>query len=310
MPERRIEPWKIAVGYAAFSLFAFLFFFYVTFPYGALRERLEMEAAAQGYEIRIDSMGPGFFGVTARDVSLRRRAEPGAAAPPEPLQIDSVAFRPALIPLGLAFRASLLEGTISGSVGGIGDLDLDVEANDLDLAAGNMKAFTGIALAGTLNGRFSLEVPRVKPPGPNTRGAAEPDFAQATGSLVLDGDAVEINGGTVTVPMYGQPTPVDLPKIALGELDAKVVFDKGQGKVDSLAAQSSDVDLQGSGSIKLARRLELSELNLELRFKPNPEFQKRLGMIGAGLSMLQVDRRDPQYRMGRVTGFLGRPTFR
>jgi type II secretion system protein N len=309
MPERRIEPWKIAVGYAAFSVLAFLFFFYITFPYQALRERLEAEAAAQGYQIEMRGMGPGFFGVTARNVSLRRRATPGINTPAEPLQVESIAFRPSLFPLGLAFRASLLDGTITGSVGGVGDLDLDLKASDLDLSAGNMKAFSGLDLTGTLNGRFSLEVPRVTPPGQGQR-AAEPDFGQASGSLVLDGEGVGINGGTLTVPMYGQPTPMDLPKITLGELNAKIVFDKGQGKVDALEAQSSDVDVRGSGTVKLARRLELTELNLELRFKPDPQFQKRLGMIGAGMAMLQVDRQDPQYRMARVTGYLGRPSFR
>jgi type II secretion system protein N len=227
--------------------------------------------------------------------------------------VDSIAFRPAVLPVGLAFRAKLLDGTVSGAIGGIGDLDVDVKASDLDLSGGNMKAFSGLDLAGKLNGHLSLEVPRSAPAavaGGNPRRAAEPDFAQASGELVLDGDALAVNGGTLTVPMQGQPTPVDLPKIAFGDLDAKIVFDKGQGKVESLAAQSTDIDLQGSGTVKLARRLEFSELRLELRFKPDPEFQKRLGMIGAGLSMLQADRQNPQYRLARVTGFLGRPSFR
>lgn len=311
MPERRrTEPWKIAIGYAAFSLLAFFFFFYVTFPYGALRERLQTEAAAQGYQLEMRGMGPGFFGVTARGVSLLRRPTPGDNARLEPLQVDSIAFRPSLLPLGLAFRASLMDGKITGSVGGLGELDLDLEASDLDLSAGNMKAFSGLDLSGTLNGRLTLDVPRVTPAGAGQRAGAEPDFAQATGSLVLDGEDVVLNGGTVTVPMYGQPTPVDLPKITLGQLNARVAFEKGQGKVEALEAQSTDVDVKGSGGVKLARRLELSELNVELRFKPDPQFQKRLGMIGAGMSMLQVDRQDPQYRMARLTGFLGRPTFR
>ena len=309
MPERRIEPWKIAVGYAAFSVLAFFFFFYVTFPYGALRERLQAEAAAQGYQVEMRGMGPGFFGVTARGVSILRRPAPGENAKVEPLEVDSIAFRPSLLPLGLAFRASLMDGTITGSVGGLGDLDVDLEASDLDLSGGNMKAFSGLDLSGTVNARLTLDVPRVTPAGPGQR-AAEPDFAQATGSLVLDGEHVVLNGGTVTVPMYGQPTPVDLPKITLGQLDGRIAFDKGQGKVDKLDAQSTDVDLRGSGSVKLARRLEFSELNVELRFKPDPQFQKRLGMIGAGMAMLQTDRQDPQYRLARVTGFLGRPSFR
>src|SRR5919197_1274378 len=198
MPERRTEPWKIAAGYAAFSVLAFLFFFYVTFPYGALRERLQAEAAAQGYQIEMRSMGPGFFGVTARGVSLLRRPAPGENARVEPLQVDAIAFRPSILPLGLAFRASIMDGTIKGSVGGLGDLDLEVKASDLDLSAGNMKAFSGLDLAGTLNARLTLDVPRVSAPaGGGGQHSAEPDFAQASGSLVLDGDAGGGNGGTI-----------------------------------------------------------------------------------------------------------------
>ena len=312
MGERQIEPWKVVAGYAAFSAVAFLLFFYLTFPYQALRERIEAEAAAQGYDVQMKGMGPGLFGITARKVSVRRRPTTGEPPSGEPLLVDSVAFRPALLPVGLAFRASLLDGTVSGSIGGIRDLDIDMTASALNLSAGNMKAFSGLDLVGKLDGRLSLEVPRISPPavGSGPRGAAEPDFAQASGVLALNGDDVAINGGTVTVPMQGQPTPLDLPKIALGDVDAKIAFDKGQGKVESLTAQSADIDLQGSGTVKLARRLEFSELKLELRFKPDPEFQKRLGMIGAGLSMLQADRQNPQYRLARVNGFLGRPSFR
>src|SRR5919197_137771 len=144
MRVRPLEPWQVVAGYAVFSAVAFLLFFYLTFPYRALRERIEAEAAARGYDVEMKGMGPGLFGITARDVGVRRHPNPGEAPSGEPLHVDSIAFRPALLPVGLAFRASLLDGTVTGSVGGIGDLDLDVKMRDLNLSGENMKAFSGL----------------------------------------------------------------------------------------------------------------------------------------------------------------------
>ena len=70
------------------------------------------------------------------------------------------------------------------------------------------------------------------------------------------------------------------------------------------------MELAATGTLKLAKRMEYAEPNLEVRFKPDPEFQKRLGLIGSALSMVGPDPKDPAWRMGRLTGFLGRPAFR
>src|SRR5919197_3072488 len=186
MGERHIEPWKVVAGYAAFSAVAFLLFFYLTFPYQALRERIQTEAAAQGYDVQMKGMGPGLFGITARGVSVRRRPTTGEPPSGEPLLVDSVAFRPALLPVGLAFRASLLDGTVSGSIGGIRDLDIDMKASAQDISAGNMKAFSGLDLVGKLDGRLSLEVPRISPPavGSGPRRGAGPGLCPARGGVV------------------------------------------------------------------------------------------------------------------------------
>lgn len=311
--ERHFARWQIILGYALFALVAFVFFFYLTFPYEGVKDRVVAEARAQGYELHIRSMGPGLFGITAHDV-LFKSAKPAqqVAGMPEQesqaLEIESISVRPSLFPLGAAFHANALGGTASGSIGGLSSLVIDADLDELDLSLGNLPGFTGLQLAGQLDGSLSLKIPRTAPTGAKT--PPEPDMGQASGSLDLEGSDVTINGGTVVVPMYGQPTPMDLPKIILGNLDAKVEFDKGQGKLETLTAKSSDLDLSGQGTVKLAKRVEYSELSLQLRFKVQDDLKKRLGPMSMALSVLQRDPKDPTYNSARVTGFLGRPNFR
>ena len=49
---------------------------------------------------------------------------------------------------------------------------------------------------------------------------------------------------------------------------------------------------------------------MEIRLKPDPEIQKRLGLLGSAVSMIGPDPKDPTWRLGRLTGYIGRPQFR
>lgn len=309
MGDRQTATWKIVLGYVAFAIAAFVFFFYLTFPFDTVRTRLESEASATGYDLDIGKLGPGLFGVTATNVNVRRKGQPGDDGKPnEPLHIDSVALRPSLFPLGLAFRANAFGGKVTGAVGGIHDLSLQVNLDGVDLSKGNIKGFSGMDLAGTLNGAVNLVVPKTVVGGPNAKGPEEPDFGAANGSIVLEGSEVTVNGGEVNLPSMGGA--MGLPRIVLGNLVAKVSIEKGQGKFETLTAKSSDLNLMGSGTLKLAKRLEYSEPNLELKFKLEDELKKRLGPLSMGLTMLQSDPKDPTFRVAHLTGFLGRPNFR
>ncbi len=308
----RKRTFKLVSAYAAFASFAFLFFLYVTFPYDVVRQRLVAEAGAAGYDLHVGGLGPGLLGVTATEVLVKSRTPPAEGQPERgALVVDKVALRPALLPPGLAFRASLMDGVATGSVGGLGDVKLRVNLDELDLSKGNLQAFSGLDLAGTLSGRVDLSIPKAAAPAPGGgKGPEEPDLGQASGEIVLDGNGVVVNGGTITVPMYGTPTPMDLPRIAFGDVDGRLAFDKGAGTLEQFEARSDDLTLMGSGTLKLAKRPEFSDTNIDLRFKAEPEFMKRLGMVAAGLSMLKADPQDPSFRVAKVTGFIGRPNFR
>ncbi|MFL5355312.1 type II secretion system protein GspN [Archangium sp.] len=315
--ETKTARWKLALGYGAFSLVAFVLCLCLTFPYDSLRRRAVDAAADAGYALRIGSLRPGLRGLTATNVRISKVPNgmtpelqsmlasnaamlPGPEELGEPLNLDSVAVRPALLPLGVAFHANLLGGSVSGNVGGLSDVQVAVTLSNLDPSAGNLKAFSGVDLAGKLNGTLNLTLPK-------TRG--QPDLSQANGQLALDTKELIIQGGNVMVPMYGTPTPMDLPRIALGNIDARIKIEKGLGTVETLQAKSDDLEIQGSGTVKLGQRLDVSQPDMDFKLRAEAEFVKRLGLIGAGLTILPTDKADPKFRVAHLGGFFNRPNF-
>lgn len=309
MADTPLATWKRVLLYAAFSLVALVAAIFITFPYDTLQDRLKAEADSAGYNLKLGSLGPGFFSVRATKVQLAKKAANPDAPAPEPLVLDSLSVGPSLFPPGLKATGSAFGGSVFARVSGISTTSVKVELDDLDLSKGNLKAFSGIDFAGTVDVALALSIPRAAV----GNGPAEPDLGQASGTFSLSTRALAVNGGTanIAIPMYGpEPTPLDLPKIVLGDIDGKLKFDKGAGTVEEFKGKSADVELAATGTLKLAKRMEYAEPNLEVRFKPDPEFQKRLGLIGSALSMVGPDPKDPAWRMGRLTGFLGRPAFR
>jgi type II secretion system protein N len=320
MAEKKTSLWKRIVGYSAFALFALVTTFFLTFPYDTLKDTIRTAALGQGYALRIGSLGPGLLAVRASKVEVSKvladppQGAPAAAKdapPPVPLMVDSVSIGPTFFPPGVAVKLNLLGGDITGRVSGLsGTRRVRVDVEDLDLAKGNLKASSGIDLSGEIEAHLDLSIPLVNgAPG----APAEADLAQASGSMSLETKALAINGGTanITIAQFGpDPTPVDLPKILLGELIGKVKIDKGAATIEEFKSKSPDLEINIGGTIKLAKRLEYAEPTMEVRVKPDPEFQKRLGLLGSALSMIGADPKDPTWRLGRLTGYLGRPQFR
>ncbi len=317
MAEKKTSLWKRIVGYTLFALFSLVAAFFLTFPYEATREIVRAQALAQGYALKIGSLGPGFFSVRAHQVELSKiqtGPDPvlGADAPPPvPMVIDSASVGPSLFPPGIAVKLNLLGGGITARVSGLGSTRrLRVDVEDLDLSKGNLKASSGIDLSGEIEAHLDVWVPFASA-APNL--PPEPDLAQASGTMILETKGLAINGGTanITIAQFGpDPTPVDLPKILLGELSGKLKIEKGAATIEDFKSKSADLEIKVGGTMKLAKRLEYSEPNIEVRVKPDPEFQKRLGLLGSALSMIGADPQDPTWRLGRLTGYLGRPQFR
>lgn len=298
--------WKWVLGYVGFFVVALIFGLYVTFPYDTLKTRVQREADLAGFYVKMDSLGPGLLGVTADEVRISKKAADDAADAPPALFIDKISVRPALFPPGVAFRVKLMGGSITGNIGGLGDVSVRASVDEVTLSEGNLKAFSGVDLAGIVNGKLKLDIPAVAPPGGKEK---VPDLSQANGSLTLEADSLGVNGGSMMIPMGGEPVPMDLPKIAIGTVEVEIPIEKGLATITKLHAKGTDLELFLAGTLKLARRIEYSEPAIDLKIKAEPQFVKNLGLIGAGLSMLGPDKTDPTFRAARITGYLNRPNF-
>jgi type II secretion system protein N len=320
---KKVPLWQRATGYTLFGLLAFILFLFLTFPHQAFWGRVKDAAAMGGYYLRVDDYGGGPSGLTGYGVKLAKAVQEGSDTPQPALELDSLSLRPTLLPPGLAFKVKAFGGKISGTVDGFSLLKLgrpppanrvdvagqalvQVDMDHVDLSKGNLKAFSGIDLAGVLDGRVDLKVPVTGLPGAP---AYALDPGGASGTVTLNGGNLAINGGSVTVPMMGDSIPMDLPKVNLGKLDALLKFDKGVGTIDTLKAKSDEVDIQASGTLKLARKIEYSEPAVDLKLKLEQPLMTRLGAVAAGLSILPPDRQDPTFRVARWSGYLNRPRF-
>lgn len=295
--KKKMSLWKRISAYSAFVSFALVTTFFLTFPYDALRERVKQEADKAGLYVRMGSLGPGLLGLRATDVQVSKKAVGDQV--PESVNIDSVSVGPSFFPPGLSVKAKLLGGSVSTRVSGMSTSRIKIDAEDLDLSRGNIKGFSGVDLGGTVEAHVDVTLPQ--------------DMSQATGSLKLESKGLTINGGTanLTIPQFGpEPAPIDLPKIVFGDVNGAITIDKGLATIDEFKTKSSDLEIAISGTTKLAKRIDYAEPNLEVRIKPDPEFQKRLGLVGSALSMIGADPKDPSWRMGKLTGYLGQPRFR
>ncbi|GEN08768.1 type II secretion system protein N [Myxococcus fulvus] len=310
--------WKVILGYGAFALVAFILCLLLTFPYETVRARIINEAAQAGLAVRIGSLRPGLSGVTATNVRVSKPPQPlsadllgklisgeglpGAAELGEAVIIDSLAVRPTLFPPGVAVRANAMGGTVTASVGLLGDSKVRADIDGLKASGGNLPGFLGVDLDGVINGTLALTLPKGKTP--------EPDLSLANGELTLDTQGLIIKGGKASIPMGGgNSMPMDLPQVALGALVGRINFDKGLGTVQELKLKGEDIEALATGTLKLGKRLEYSEPAMDVNLRLDPEAQKRLGLLAAGITIFPPDKKDPSFRAARLGGFLNRPTF-
>jgi type II secretion system protein N len=295
--------WHRTAAWVGLGVFLFAFFLTLTFPYDAVRARIASEADAAGLWVRIDGMGPAFLGVSARGVRVGERPD-GLGPPAQTVRVDRLTLRPSLFPWGVGFSATLFGGDAGGAIGTGGAPKYRVHFDRLSLGKAGVGTLTGVDAVGTVDGELSLDVPTSGPQG------GQPDLSQASGRVRLTGTGLEVKGGTVTIPLMGQPTPVDLPPLNFGRLDADIPIDKGVGTIKALRLEGPDLDIQGTGTVRLARAIVYAEPDVTLRIRPMPDFLRRMGMIAAGFTQLPVDPTDSAYRNAKLTGYLGKPTLR
>lgn len=214
---------------AAFFAFAFVLAFRWTFPVRALKERLILEASAQGWQVDSADVGPaGIVGMRATDVLLEDQTGTKVA-------LDEISVSLRLLPLlvgrrSVAFDVRLWDGRIHGTADVAGDLRFEATMAGLDLArALPLRQALRLELLGTVNG--SADVSLGSGAAPRPRGRIDVEIANGG-----------INGGQLPLP--GMSTPLTIPKVGLGRLTAQVVLGDGKGTFDRLEARDGDAEVR------------------------------------------------------------------
>ena len=281
MPGRQIPKWLPYVGYPAFFFVALLLFIHLTLPYDAIQARLVDEARASGYQLSMNSLGPGmFFGVTAKGVMLSsEKPTASTAAPDAPTSaflIDSVTVRPGIFPPGLHVSARAFGGEIDGylSSKAKGVSAIELHGQGLELARAGLKPLVGLDMEGKLKFDVDMTV--------NTT-----DFAKTNGTIKISGKDLALNGGTVNM--------IDLPKANLASLDIKLKAENGKTNIDTFTLQGGDIDAKADGDINLAPAIQTSRVKAKVEFKPSEDWLGKNSFIKTGLSMAGHANRDGYY---------------
>jgi type II secretion system protein N len=263
-----LKGWKRTAAYAAFFAIAFALALRQTFPADAVRERLVLEAAAQGWQVKVADVGPGgFLGVRFTGVTLESRE--GARLPVEELRAS---LRPLSLlrgRMGVSFDARLFEGRVQGLFEeGRGARRLAADLQDLDLSrAAAVRRAVGVDLSGTLRGNVDLTL--------DLR-----DGTKSTGKVDLRVDKAALVGGAVQLAALGGP--LTLPRAELGTVVAQASVKEGKALFDKLEAKSPDVDAAGEGlAVTLQPRLAYSPIYGKARVKLEEGFWQKGG--GAAL---------------------------
>jgi len=291
-------PWRsigrnAGIGFAFFSLFM-----YLTFPWDAVRQRLESDLSTSfsspqsPAQVTIGSMHSSWFtGVVLDQVMLSRpdptTGNPRAARLPE-LRLRISPWSLLRGQRWLSFSAKAMGGQLSGEVLDSKQLSsLNLSGSGLQLAeAKDLLSFFGLSsgidfgavdLAGatTLKGDMSFK--------PN-------DLMSLKGHLKVDVDHAVLKGGTVA--------EIDLPEVDLGKIELTAHAQEGRFDVDRFQIDSPDVSVESDGVfLTLNQNLGYSLPHGKIRVHFGEEIQKRIPYLGMGLSAIKAPDRDGFYSL-------------
>jgi type II secretion system protein N len=293
-------------GCAAFFLLCFVVFAYLTFPYERVRDLLVSKVQASNTpgapvtKLSIGELGPNWLtGVVLTSVALERSAEtPGD--PPTRLTADELKLRAAPFKLlfggmGVHFTASAGEGDVTGSYDASkeGPTHVQAELDALDLARVGIGSLLGLPLAGEASG--TLDVTLSDKP------------AETQGNVDLRIEHVKIGdakGAKLKVPGMGSALTIDT--IDAGTLELKMTIKDGVATIERFESKGKDLDLNGSGTIRLARDIVQSRADLTIGAKFEDAYRKksdRTRSMFEIMSMQHIVGTDGALRL-RVTGLL------
>lgn len=258
----KLTGWRRTAAYVAFFVVAFGLALRLTFPVEAVKERIILDASAQGLQIKMNDISPsGLVGIRAREVTVL--TADGTRVP-----VDEVRVGLRLLPMflgrrAISFDARLYDGRITGSSESTKTTDrFQATITGVDLSrASALRAATGLDLAGILSGTFDVTLDPKEP-------------QKSTGNVDLQVKDAAIRGGKLTVP--GMEGGLTVPPVRLGAISARGTVKNGRADFGTLEAKGDDVDLTADQVfVQLQPRLEHSPLNGRARVRPTEAFWRK-----------------------------------
>jgi type II secretion system protein N len=296
----KLTPWQRRAAYAAFAAAAFLLALRQTFPTEAVKERLVMEAAARGWQVRVADVRPaGLLGVGMTSLAIETRD--GARIPLERLEATLRPWSLLRGRRGVSFDASLYEGRVRGFAEEAGTwhrIAATVEGLDLSRAAALRRA-TGVDLGGVVQGDVDLTLDDREP-------------AKSAGHLALSVQRAAVNGGELPIP--GMGGALTLPRVALGQLTARAVARDGKLTFEKLETKGEDLEASGDGLYcVLQPRLAFAPMFGKLTLRVRDAFWQKSSTAGfkslAEMALAPARGRDGAYGF-QLYGTLSQPQAR
>ncbi len=258
----KLTGWRLTAAYVAFFVVAFVVALRLTFPVEAVKERLILDAAAQGYQVKLNDLSPsGLAGVRATEVTV-------VDAEGTRLPLDEISVGLRLVPTlfgrkAYSFDASLFGGRVTGTTdAGKAAERYVIHARGVDLArAGVVRAATGLDLAGTLSGDVDVTLDPKDP-------------TKSVGTVELQVRDAAIRGGKVPVP--GMDGGLTVPPVKLGAVMAKGTLKGGRAEFATLEAKGDDVTVVADQLfVQLQPRLAFSPLSGRVKVRPTDAFWRK-----------------------------------
>ena len=273
-------------GYSAFFLVSFLLSAYLTFPYDRVRDLLVRRVAAQSEasgdppaKLTIEEVGPNWLsGITLRGVTYERPAATKGEAPLK-LAVDTLKVRASLLGLlrkraDVSFSAEIGDGDVSGVYETAEDepTHLEMELDELGLSDLGLGGLLGVPIKGSASGTVDVTLAD-KPAG--TQGRVE-----------LDMDDLTLGDGKAKVKLPGMAGGLTLETIHAGELELKVAIRDGIASIEQLDTKGKDLQLSGSGSIRVVRPFMQSRADITLGAKFADSYTKRNDRTKAAFDLM------------------------